>query len=585
VIINTQDDEILKFIIQELFVTKTISRNSHKLEILTLILNNCRETLQLEVMEYMKEIITDYQRRQQYDINLAKQKLITTEYVNEALHVMNVVYNQLQMPKEMEDMLCKRVGLCAFDCSSDIEEIEALYKRKVTDLKINVLNEIMSFGNDLDDLEPNQLGKAARIIEKISLLPTYNIEPEEKIREIESRVKQRAEILRARFRDSANKFIVPLKETNSVVSQYVGNKAAFLGELMETSLEKNILPGFILTTIGVRKIIEENREKIEQIDGICRSPDIDRATSIKEASDLAAGLVYPDVIKERIVKEYHALEKSVQTEEKVREFHRLTDMINLDRKKLGTATTALRESKDLYTISLGRSIPLMGLDVRDEKRLIDNYRKQGGVFVVVRSSSILEDTHEEMMAGRFKSYPYIRGEELLLGHILRCLAYYWVEIKKVNDEQPVFIHQQMGADVSMVINSINMVEEKWDEIIINSARGAGAGLVSAMVDSDLYFVDANHFSVKRVINSTKTTKCVFDDKHGYGVKNVPIEDKDEQENPSLSEEEASEVAKLARDIHKYFHYPVDIEAVKNDNKIYVVQARPIVLPSKVNDYN
>ncbi|MCD6352855.1 MAG: hypothetical protein J7M06_01420, partial [Proteobacteria bacterium] len=585
VIVTTEDVEILKFIIQELFITNTVSQNTYKLEILTLILDNCREILQSQLVEYLKEVVIDYHRREQYDIEMAKQKLVITEYVNEALHVMNRIYNQLQMPKEMEYLLCQRAGLCALDYSSDMEEIQGLYNKKVNEFKMNAINEINRIENKGDDLSSRDLGKAIRIIEGISLLPSYDTVIEKELKKIENKVGEKAKAFKIRFKDSEHKFIVELKDTGSVISPYVGNKAAFLGELMETSLERNVLPGFILTSIGVRKIIEENRDKIEQINEICKSSTSDKALSIKKVLDIASGLAYPDDIKGKIIKEYHALERSVTTEEKVQEFHRLAGMVNLDRKKLDAATSALRGSKDFYTVPLGKSIPLMGLDVRDEELILDMYRKQGGVFVVVRSSSILEDTHEEMMAGRFKSYPYIRGAQLLLEHILRCLAYYWVEIKEVNDEQPVFIHQQMEADVSMVINSINMVEEKWDEVIINSARGAGAGLVSAMVDSDLYFVDANHFSVKRVINSIKKTKCIFDEKIGYGVKNVSIDDKDEQVTPSLSEEEASGIAKLARDIHKYFHYPVDIEAVKNNNKVYVVQVRPIVLPSTVSDDN
>ncbi|MEA3224088.1 MAG: PEP/pyruvate-binding domain-containing protein [Thermodesulfobacteriota bacterium] len=148
----------------------------------------------------------------------------------------------------------------------------------------------------------------------------------------------------------------------------------------------------------------------------------------------------------------------------------------------------------------------------------------------------------------------------------------------MTDTQPVFIHRQVEADVSMVINSINMVEERWDEVIINSARGAGAGLVSGKVDSDLYFIDAPALSVKRVIKSIKRTKCVFDEEKGYGTRFVPIDDKAEQTTPSLSEQDAAKIAKLARHIHEFFHYPVDIEAIKRGKKIYVVQVRPIVLP-------
>ncbi|MEA3224089.1 MAG: PEP/pyruvate-binding domain-containing protein [Thermodesulfobacteriota bacterium] len=139
-------------------------------------------------------------------------------------------------------------------------------------------------------------------------------------------------------------------------------------------------------------------------------------------------MVYPDHIKQEIARAYRGLERSLDVEEKAGEFYRLAGLANLDREKIITAMLALRGMKELSDMTLGQAVSLIGIDQADEQAILDVYNKQGGVFVVVRSSSILEDTREEMMAGRFKSYPYIRSDKLLFESILKCLAYYWVEM-------------------------------------------------------------------------------------------------------------------------------------------------------------
>jgi len=578
IIIHTKDVEILKFIIQELFITNTVRHSRDKLKILTIMLKNCRGSLQSEVLKYLKEIVLSYRQKLQNDINKAKQRLVTTRDLNEAIFVRNKLHSQIQTLKGMERLICQRLNMAVFDYDPDVEEIQGLYEKKVHDFEADIARELKSFERSLDNLIPGDIGQIVRTVEMMSLLPAYTADKTEEIKKTKSKMEQIVRVFKTRFRRSRHRCIVDLEDTSRVISPYVGNKAAYLGDLIGAPIEATVTPGFILTRFGVKEIIERNKSEINKINRCCKANRDMRDRCLKDVWDIASGLVYPDHIKQEISRAYHGMERSLDVEEKVGEFYRLAGLANFDREKIIKATLALRGMKELPDLTLGQAISLMDIDLVDKQAILDVYSKQGGVFVVVRSSSIMEDTREDMMAGRFKSYPYIRSEKLLFKFILKCLAYYWVEMGGVTDTQPVFIHRQVEADVSMVINSINTVEERWDEVIINSARGAGAGLVSGKVDSDLYFIDAPALFVKRVIKSTKRRKCVFDEKKGYGTRFIPIDDKNEQTTPSLSEQDAVKIAKLARRIHEFFHYPVDIEAIKRGKKIYVVQVRPIVLP-------
>jgi phosphoenolpyruvate synthase/pyruvate phosphate dikinase len=521
IIMNTRDAEILKFIVQELFITGTLMESNHKIEIMKYLLAESAGDLHSTIEEYIKDIIVDYRRRLKSDTDIAKQRLLGTSDINEALFVRNKLSGQLKIFQNMEAIVCDRIGLVPLNYSEELHEIHEMYKNIAEDFRTQAINTLNSLGQDLTTLEMKELEKLIRILRSESLLQAKRSSMDEPFTCLKSQMEDHLPIMHNRFRSSPKSMVVELSDCSSIFSEFVGNKAATLGDLLRAHSGIQVPPGFVLTSIGIEQLLDHNADKAQTIQTALEESKGGRAGTLDTISTIATGFEYPESLKEEIISFYH---------------------------------------------SLGNDEPC-----KPNKNVED-------VFVVVRSSSILEDTFDEMMAGRFKSYPYVRGEKILLEAILKCLAFYWAEIGDVSTTQPVFIHKQIEADASMVVNSINMADQRWDEVIINSARGAGSGLVAGKVDSDLYFVDASTYAVKRAINPTKLTKSIFDEGKGYGTKISAIENRAEQIRPSLSEEDASRAAELARQLHDFFGYPVDIEAVITQGKISIVQVRPIVLP-------
>jgi phosphoenolpyruvate synthase/pyruvate phosphate dikinase len=521
IIMNTKDAEILKFIVQELFITSTLMESIHKIEIMKYLLDESADDLRLTIEEYIRDIIVDHRRRLKIDTAMAKKRLLGTSDINEAMFVRNKLSGQLGTFQNMEAIVCDRIGLVPLNYSEEIHEINVMYENIAEDFRTQAINTLHSLDQNLTSLEMKDLEKLMRILRSESLLQAERSSMDETFTCLKSQMEDHLPIMHNRFRSSSKSMLIELSDCSSIFSEFVGNKAASLGDLLRTHSGIRVPPGFVLTSIGIEQLLDHNAAKAHTIQIALEEFTGGRAGTLDTISTIATGFEYPETLKEEIILFYHSLEND--------------------------------EPSEPHT------------NVED-------------VFVVVRSSSILEDTFDDMMAGRFKSYPYVRGEKILLEAILKCLAFYWVETGDVSTTQPVFIHKQIEADASMVVNSINMADQRWDEVIINSARGAGSGLVAGKVDSDLYFVDASTYAVKRAINPTKLTKSIFDKGKGYGTKISAIENRAEQIRPSLSEEDASRVAQLARQIHDFFGYPVDIEAVITHGKISIVQVRPIVLP-------
>ena len=573
---RTDNLGIVKFIIQELFITTTVQQNIHKLEILGLLLENCREHLKRPAEEFLRNIVLDYRRRQINDITTARQKLNVSTDLNESWYVRDRTCSKLRIFQEIDALICPRVGLDPICYDIQIEQIDTLFDAKRDEYETNALNELLLLEKKSCPTDIAILGKMLRIARMLLALESRA----EKIMNLCGVINVRQKKIKELFAKSPENLVVDLGQTAYVFADYVGNKAATLGELHLQQPELNIPPGFVLTSMGVEAIMMNNRGIMAEINECVHAEVTSKDKILHDVMSRAERLVIPEKIRSTLIWKYHECERFLCDEEKISEIKRLASMVGIDDADIQQELARLKKLPGIEKYTIQEIIRASGFGRNEIENLLNTASEEVGVFVVVRSSSILEDTHEEMMAGRFQSYPYVRGENRLLESILDCLAYYWVETGVIDNTQPVFVHQQVEADVSMVVNSINLAEDRWNEVIINSAQGAGAGLVSGQVDSDLYFVDAATFTLKRAINTLKRKKCVFDTGRGSGVAFVSIDNRAEQIRPSLSEGQAIKISRLAREIHNVLGYPVDIEAVMYREILYVVQVRPVVLPCK-----
>ena len=108
----------------------------------------------------------------------------------------------------------------------------------------------------------------------------------------------------------------------------------------------------------------------------------------------------------------------------------------------------------------------------------------------------------------------------------------------------VIVQKMINADYGGVAFTIDPIEKK--NILIEIVKGGGEKLVSGEVTPNTYHINRHDFSIEQ-----KETTFDFDEKL------------------------LRDISKSALKIEKLFNYPQDIEFCLNDNKIFILQSRPI----------
>jgi pyruvate,water dikinase len=224
---------------------------------------------------------------------------------------------------------------------------------------------------------------------------------------------------------------------------------------------------------------------------------------------------------------------------------------------------------------------------KDVKKLIgDAYKKlceQEGeeLYVAVRSSATAEDTAEASFAGMNETFLNQRGDEQVLEAVKKCWAslygarviFYRVKrgFESWGMEMGVIVQKMVDADKAGVAFTQNPATGAPNQLVIEGAFGLADPVVAGQVSPDYYLVDKNSLDVLDVQVKLKKFKRIRRD-----GQTVDIDlSKEEGHRQVLSDDEVRRVAKVCRDIENHYGSGQDIEwAIEND-KIYIVQSRPI----------
>jgi pyruvate,water dikinase len=131
----------------------------------------------------------------------------------------------------------------------------------------------------------------------------------------------------------------------------------------------------------------------------------------------------------------------------------------------------------------------------------------------------------------------------------------------------VIIQKMVDAEVSGIAFTAHPVTKDKDMILIEAGFGLGEAMVSGMVTPDSYVIDKKGLTVYD-FKIGKQKKMVTRE----GVVDVPEEKQTERK---LSEEKAIALAQLCIQIENHYGVPQDIEWVLADDKICILQSRPV----------
>jgi len=205
--------------------------------------------------------------------------------------------------------------------------------------------------------------------------------------------------------------------------------------------------------------------------------------------------------------------------------------------------------------------------------------------VAVRSSAIAEDLAEASFAGQHDTFLNVYSAENVLQAVKKCWASLFTaraliyrKAKGLVDEKglamAVIIQIMIDPRSAGVAFSVNPLDGDPNIVVIESIWGLGEYIVRGVITPDKFVVEKQSLNVVEKFISKKDRELVYDpEKRANLDKQVPGE---RAEKPSISDEEAREIASIAMKLEKMLNTPVDIEwAIDGSGRLYVLQVRPV----------
>ena len=216
----------------------------------------------------------------------------------------------------------------------------------------------------------------------------------------------------------------------------------------------------------------------------------------------------------------------------------------------------------------------------------------------IRSSATAEDLPDASFAGQQDTHLNISGEDQILEYILKDMASVFTTRATMYRERAGFDHfavklsvgvQEIAGGLDGVKASGVMFTEDPDSgnpnvVVIRATWGLGELIVQGVEKGDEFIV-FKHASKLRIINRSlvkKENKMIFDRNKGGTI--TTFVDEKEQRKFCINDQQVLVLSEYALKIREHYGCPMDIEwALGQDEKIYIVQARPETVHSQKGD--
>ncbi|XP_042904014.1 rifampicin phosphotransferase [Parasteatoda tepidariorum] len=231
-------------------------------------------------------------------------------------------------------------------------------------------------------------------------------------------------------------------------------------------------------------------------------------------------------------------------------------------------------------------------------RIADNLKRVFGdefksYKYAVRSSATGEDTDVMSAAGQMDTYLGVQGLKEIFYAVKKCWASQFghiaVEYKRqngqiLNSPMAVVIQEMVACEVAGVIFTCDPVNNNPDIITITANYGLGETVVSGSVEPDTIMLerfDNNELKIKSVNVGSKHQKIVLKESGGTEVEDLLD---DSKSGACINEEKAIYLGKLAIRVEQFYHSSRDIEWGLLNNKIYLLQSRPVTSGGSLTEF-
>jgi len=330
------------------------------------------------------------------------------------------------------------------------------------------------------------------------------------------------------------KNIIWLNDCSSKDYPQVGGKNANLGEMLQIGLR--VPPGFAVTTQAFDTFLDKGRVRNEIVRTLSKIP-LDDVKALEEAGQKVRNLIQSTSIPAAIAKEIKG---------------------------------AYRKMCDLSGIS---EIP-----------------------VAVRSSATSEDLKTASFAGQHDSYLWVRGEEEVVRHILKCWASLFTDRVIAYRNQIGWPHENVTISVGVqkmvnakcagVMFTIDPVVGDEDKIVVEANWGLGESVVKGEVSPDHFLIDKISLEI---LDRTIAQKTLCYQMEGNKVVCAPPSP-EKQNQLCLNDEELVEIVRLGKISEAHYQSAQDLEwAIDVDlpfpENVFLVQTRPVTSAGKPKQSN
>lgn len=213
------------------------------------------------------------------------------------------------------------------------------------------------------------------------------------------------------------------------------------------------------------------------------------------------------------------------------------------------------------------------------------------IRIAVRSSSVCEDGEDVSAAGQNDTFLGLRTEEDILTAIKQCWAslysfqsvhYRKQNIQPIRTGMAVVVQTMLAAEVAGVLFSQHPITGDRKQCLISANYGLGESVVSGEVDPDNYVVQRSymdtHLNIVEKVCGQKGYKIQM------SADNTIEKVKVDGDAFCLTEDVVIKLAEIGVVLEKLYGNGRDIEWGLKENRIYLLQSRPITSLNQFTDW-
>lgn len=230
--------------------------------------------------------------------------------------------------------------------------------------------------------------------------------------------------------------------------------------------------------------------------------------------------------------------------------------------------------------ALQQHVLTLSLTKQQEQELseaLQKYPKE--TLFAVRSSSPEEDLEGASFAGGYETVlgvSTITIEYAIKQAFASCLDYRVTVYKHehgfalTDPKIAVIVQEQIPSEIAGVGFSLNPVTNNYDEAVFTANWGLGETVVQGIATPDTYAVDKTllHITYKK-LGAKETSIWLLPNGGTIGKRDA------RHDQLTLSDDQVLELTTLLKKVEDLYQKPIDIEWAFADDKLYLLQARPI----------